>query len=133
MSWITYFLQNRSQRVVLNGISSELRPVEAGVIQGSILGPILFLIFIMDINEVIPTAIIIQKYADEILTYILNSTEAHCTLPQEIVNAIEKWSINNKMRLNFNKSKVMSLANGQNTEQQIPTILGGQILEPVHY
>ena len=36
------------------------------------------------------------------------------------------------MRLNCNKYKVMSLANGQNTEQQIPIILSGQILEPVH-
>ena len=98
MSWITFFLQNRSQRAVLNGISSEWTPVEVGVIQGRILGPILFLIFIMNINEVIPPAIIIQKYANDILAYILKSTEAPSTLPQEIVNAIEKWCIKNKMR-----------------------------------
>ena len=40
----------------------------------------------MDINEVILTDVIIQKYADDLLTYILKSTEAPSTLPQEIAN-----------------------------------------------
>ena len=55
ISWIASYLLNRSQRDSVNVISSDWKKVEAGVIQRSILGPILFLIFIMDINKRIPT------------------------------------------------------------------------------
>ena len=59
------------QRVVLNGYETNWKEVVAGVIQGSVLGPVLFLLFISDINEYIPPGVNIQKYADDILTYII--------------------------------------------------------------
>ena len=54
ISWIASYLIERRQRVVINSNLSEWKPVEASVIQGSIIGPILFLVFIIVINECFP-------------------------------------------------------------------------------
>jgi len=57
------YLQNRYQRVVLNGISSEWKSLEAGVPQGSVLGPLLFLIYINDLTENISSEM--RLFADD--------------------------------------------------------------------
>ena len=71
ISWLAAYLHNRKQRVVVGQIKTEWKPVEAGVIQGSVLGPILFLLFILDVNEYLPKETDLLKYADDILTYLL--------------------------------------------------------------
>ena len=93
VSWIASYLINRKQRAVING-TTEWKSVDAGVIQRSILGPILFILFISDINEVFQAGVVIQKYADDILVYVLGYSVSNSQLPQEIVNAVDNWCFN---------------------------------------
>ena len=105
------------------------KSVEYGVIQGSVLGPVLFLIFISDINEVLPQGVDLQKYADDILTYIIGRTITQ-DLPQQIVDSISKWCQTNKMRLNTNKCKVMII--NKKVSSNLPSVeLNNNTLEEV--
>ena len=70
-SWIASFLQGRKQRVFANGIETEWKDVDEGVIQGSVLGPNLFILFISDINDYLPVEAELEKFADDILSYLL--------------------------------------------------------------
>ena len=65
--WIRNFLTNRRQRVVLRGNCSDLSPVISGVPQGTILGPILFIIYVNDISTNITSTV--KIYADDTKIY----------------------------------------------------------------
>ena len=70
LDWFKSYLMNRQQRVVLNNTNSDWRPLSAGVPQGSILGPLLFLIYINDIVNDISSQI--RLFADDTSLYIIS-------------------------------------------------------------
>ncbi len=112
VAWIAAYLNKRRQRVVHDKKPSEWKDVLAGVIQGSVLGPILFLLFISDINGYIPSGIHLLKYADDILAYLLGDFEAN--LPQAVVDGVQALCVANRMRLNTTKCKLLTIGFGQN-------------------
>ena len=67
--WVKAFLSERTQQVVVDGVSSSTTPVTSGVPQGTILGPLLFLIYINDIVSVIDPSTQIRLFADDCLVY----------------------------------------------------------------
>ena len=67
LGWIKEFLSERRQRFVVNGAHSEWRDITSGIPQGSVLGPILFLIFINDLPKVIKC--LIKLFADDAKLY----------------------------------------------------------------
>jgi hypothetical protein len=104
--WITDFLTNRYQCVVINGVASDLVPVTSGVPQGSVLGPALFLLYINDIVDVIQHCTI-KLYADDTLLYKPITTTHDCELLQEDLRAVHTWSQENQMKFNTAKSYVV--------------------------
>ena len=107
LGWFKSYLTGRQQIVVHNGNSSNIRPVTAGVPQGSVLGPFLFILFANDISSFVNTGQI-NCYADDAVIYITarTLTDAEKQL-QECVNAIEYWYTENKLKVNAQKTEVM--------------------------
>ena len=64
-NWLEDWLKNRKQRVVLNGKSSNWQDVLSGIPQGSVIGPLLFLIYINDIDDAAELIDLLSKFADD--------------------------------------------------------------------
>ena len=84
LQWFSSYLHDRKQRVVLPGATSDRLNIRAGVPQGSILGPLLFLIYINDIVEDIHSSI--RLFADDTSLYIIvdDRTESAVTLNSDL-------------------------------------------------
>ena len=98
------YLSNRFQRVLLNGQASSWRPVLAGVPQGSILGPLLFLIYINDLpNELKSNA---KLFADDTSLFtIVKDKNKSANMLNNDLRRISKWAYNWKMLFNPDPSK----------------------------
>ena len=94
---LSSFLDDRQQRVTLDGESSDWANVEAGVPQGSIIGPILFLIHINNLIKVVGSDI--RIFADDTFIFrIVDSTSA--TELMKDLEAITRWSVQWKLEFN---------------------------------
>ena len=91
-SWLSNYLKQHLQRVVLHGCTSPWLPVVSGVPQGSILGPILFLLYINDIfNVQLSKGSTLLVYADDILLFKPLGSPSDIQEPQDDVDHICEW------------------------------------------
>ena len=106
--WIENYLHNRVQKTFCNGIKSENGYVTFGVPQGSILGPLFFLIYINDIQNVLDNNSY-QLYADNTVIYCSNKSKdlAENKL-QNLIEKFSKWCSQNALTINIKKTKVMA-------------------------
>jgi ribonuclease P/MRP protein subunit RPP40 len=88
--WIEDWLKNRTQRVQFGDDCSDWIPVLSGVPQGSVLGPILFFIYINDTDDWIESKIL--KFADDTKLYSIITNEEDVTKLQEDLAMLCKWS-----------------------------------------
>ena len=105
--WIEDWLADRKQRVVINGSASSWKKVTSGVPQGSVLGPILFIIYINDLDLGLISKV--SKFADDTKIGInANNDEAVQNLKTDL-KKIENWSVKWQMPFNVDKCKVMHI------------------------
>jgi hypothetical protein len=124
LEWIRDFLSGRRQRVVVNGKLSSWTYILSGIPQGSVLGPILFVIFINDLPDVVSSTS--KIFADDTKLFrAIRIIEDHDVLQQDLDNLVE-WS--NKWQLGFNETKCKSLHLGS-SNQRLNYHMNSQILE----
>ena len=110
LKFLVGYLQDREQCVIIDGKKSKNAPVRSGVPQGSILGPLLFVLFIDDMPEVISKDTHIALYADDTKIWRqIRTWEDHIALQLDI-DALNTWSVVNKMKFHPQKCKVVPVA-----------------------
>ena len=103
--WFSSYLSNRFQKVSLNGTSSQSLPITCGVPQGSILGPLLFLLYINDMHLSVEHSII-YHFADD--TNLLYSCKSFKTLRKRVnkdLQLLHEWLCANRLSLNTGKTE----------------------------
>ena len=104
---IKNYLTNRSQRTICNGKLSEIQDITCGVPQGSILGPLFFILYINDIEEMLGESTF-QLYADDTVIYCSDkSIDLAEKRLQNLMNKFYKWCMQNVLTINTKKSKLM--------------------------
>ena len=91
INWIQSFLTNRKQQVVCEGFTSEAVDVTSGVPQGSVLGPLLFLIFINDLHSCIKSTC--RLFVDDCLLYRQIHSKCDSEILQNNLLCLEHWQI----------------------------------------
>ena len=107
LSWIEEYLSNRIQTVVVNGSKSYPAKVESGVPQGTVLGPILFLIYINDLHKCINHSVM-SHFADDTRILKAIGLTSDVSLLQDDLQKTIDWSTTNKMVLNEDKFELLN-------------------------
>ena len=103
LQWFKAWLSNRKQRVVVNGKVSEWSNVSSGVPQGSVLGPLAFLIFIDDLDAAAQPVGMLNKFADDTkVGHVVKSPSDQAEL-QSCLNRLCDWA--NRWGMKFNETK----------------------------
>ena len=105
-SFLNSYMTDRKQYVYLSSMKSDLKPINVGVPQGSVLGPLLFNIFINDIVNVGDAKKVL--FADDAVFYVTAETINLCIdKMRTLIGKLSEWLRNNKLIPNVNKTKLM--------------------------
>ena len=113
--WINSWLSGRTQQVVLDGQASDPVPVLSGVPQGSVLGPVLFLIFINDLPDNIRSSV--GLFADDCVLYRNIHSLQDCLTLQEDLTSLGQWEADWHMKFNVAKCHSMRVTRHQHHKQ----------------
>ena len=134
LGWVKKILDERSQRVLIRGTASSSQKVTSGVPQGSVLGPVLFLIFINDLPLKVISPLSLFADDSKIFTRIVDKenkdkiyNNAGCDiLQQDLINVLE-WAKKWKMEFNVEKCKIMHI--GHNNPKNTYNMDGSNLTE----
>ena len=107
LAWINNFPCQRHQRVAVSASKSDWTPVVSGVPQGTVLGPVLFKIFINDIVDEVESEI--RLFADDCVFYRLVANDQDCEQLQKDIDHLTSWAKKWHMRFEPSKCKIMRI------------------------
>ena len=110
LNWVKAWLSNRKQRVQINGKRSDWGCVTSGVPQGSVLGPLLFIIYINDLDTGISSDV--SKFADDTKIGRVIESDQDASILQGELNRLYDWA--DKWQMEFNVGKCSILSVGRN-------------------
>ena len=128
LKWLEDWLSERKQRVVINGKASNWRDVLSGVPQGSVLGPILFIIYVNDIDVGLTCKI--SKFADDTKITSRVTTSAEKLELQSNLNQLISWAEKWQMQFNVDKCKVLHI--GSNNDHTNYSLNGSELCKVNH-
>lgn len=107
LQWITSFLNDRHQKVVVSGVQSSEAAVISGIPQGSVLGPLLFVVFINDLPSCVESRV--KMFADDTKVYTRSDSAGATEGLQEDINRLQQWSSDWLLRFHPQKCCVLKL------------------------
>lgn len=125
LAWVTSFLSERTQEVVFEGKRSVVGQLLSGVPQGSVLGPLLFLVYTAELFEIITRhGLKAHSYADDTQVYVsvpaTDARDASCRFA-DCVADIDNWMNNNRLKLNTDKTQIIWVGSRQQLARLVDT------------
>ena len=121
LSWLTSFLDGRTQQVVFNGMASIVAALSSGIPQGSVLGPLLFLLYTADIPVIASDhGLGIHCYTDDGQLYIFEKSGNADSMISKVtvcISEIDKWMSSNRLKLNSEKTQFIWLGSSQQLQK----------------
>jgi len=121
---ITSYLRDRTVRTCINGNESDELQLNMGVPQGSILGPMLFNVYVHDLKHAVDTSIRVLQYADDcqlLISFEKTSTFNNITASiTTVIQQIKTWSEQNNLVLNESKTQILPIFNKNTTFSRMP-------------
>ena len=133
LSWIAGFLDSRTQSVLVDGTRSHSRsvtdgdPVLSGVPQGTVLGPLLFLLYVNDLPSVLDPSTACKLFADDCLVYRSITSISDKVILQQDLDALFDWGRTWGLKFNVSKCSIMHLARLRSPPVRFYT-LGGEVI-----
>ena len=114
LDWIRSFLIGRKQRVVVDGVASPPTDVLSGVPQGTVLGPLFFLVYINDISKGLSEGTKLNLFADDSLLYREINTPEDSAILQKDLETLQIWEKKWKMEFHPGKCQLLRITNKKN-------------------